>query len=224
MNGRLVRAAAVLVAVLAAAVVAVPTTAQSTPAPKMLVFGDSTSVWYNEQPGSRSEAWWAIVARQLGADVTLSAEHGSGMWARGNKCQGTRLADRLGEIDRVRPDIVFVAMGFNDDHGCDSRNRKVPIYPASSKRAISMALTELAAHVDRAGLDRSQVNVFTPWGSAKPTTHRWMWREQKAVAERLGFTYITVRFNNRSETVDGVHQNRQGNVNMAHRVLAGMPS
>ncbi|WP_311208792.1 MULTISPECIES: SGNH/GDSL hydrolase family protein [unclassified Aeromicrobium] len=212
-------------AALALGVACWPSTAQSTTSPKMLVYGDSTSSWYNEEPGSPSEGWWAIVARQLGADVTLSAEHGSGMWARGNKCQGTRLADRLGEVGRVRPDIIIVAMGFNDDHGCDANNRKVPIYESSSKRAVDIALTALAARVDAAGLDRSTVYVTTPWGSSKMDVHYWMWREQKAVAERLGFTYVTtMRFNDREQTVDTVHQNRPGNLNMAARFLAGMPS
>ncbi|KQP81628.1 SGNH/GDSL hydrolase family protein [Aeromicrobium sp. Leaf291] len=220
------RVAAALAAALVVALLAgtTSTPAGAGPNDRLLVIGDSTSSWYNEEPGSPSEAWWAIVARQLGADVTLSAEHGSGMWARGNKCQGTKFGDRLGEVSRIRPSLIIVAGGFNDTHGCDASNKKVPIYESSSKRAVDIYLTALADRVDSIGLDRSKVYVTTPWGSSKMDAHYWMWREQKAVAERLGFTYVTMRFNDSAQTVDTVHQNRQGNLNMAARFLAGMPS
>ena len=214
-------AAALVVGLLPSAVATTPEAAPaatSTQQRELLVIGDSMSAWYSDED-TVSRGWWSYVGERYGMHVTLSAETGSGMWAKGNKCQGTRAADRLHALDS-RPDAVVVALGFNDTHGCDSRNRKVPIYRASSERAVAQYLDALAAKVDSIGMDRADVYVFTPWGSSKMDAHYWMWRAQKASADRLGFTYRVVRFNDRADTLDTIHPNASGSRAIAARFIA----
>lgn len=210
-----------LVFIVAAMLVLAPATsagAVEDDRPTVLVVGDSISAWYNDTPGSDSRAWWSFVAEHYGLRPIVTAEAGSGYWALGNKCTGTRFGGRLSAIKRERPDRVIVAGGFNDDHGC-LNGRKVPIKQASTKKAIRSYLTALAREADAIGLPRDHIAVFTPWGTLKKTTHTWTWREQKAVAESLGMTYLTVRFLDNHQLRDKIHPNLKGSEKLAERVI-----
>lgn len=185
--------------------------------PTMLVFGDSMSA---RMVTTADQMWWGRVASQYGLTPVLSAQDGSGYWARGNKCRGTKFGERLSAIREVKPTVIVVAGGFNDTHGCDARYRKVPIKKTSSKRGVTLGMAALAAEVDKAGLPRSTVYITTPWGTEKKAAHYWMWRWQKSEAARFGFVYRTVRFNDRADTFDGIHPTGEGHRKIGLRFIA----
>jgi lysophospholipase L1-like esterase len=202
-----------------------PEPTQTTPAPatrsRLLVFGDSTSAWYSDQPGSPSQGWWSKVAASAGMDPVLSAESGSGVWARGNKCGGTRFDERLPEIARTKPSKIIVATGRNDYHRC--RGGQGQGYVTSSRAQIEQAIanymTKLQRSVAAAGLQPGDVYVTTPWGTQLRSVHAWMWKAQKREAEKRGFRYVTVRFLDDTHTLDGTHPNAAGNTKLASDFL-----
>lgn len=197
--------------------------AASAPAPgePLLVFGDSTSAWFSDQPGSPSQGWWSKVAAKADMRAVLSAESGSGMWARGNKCGGTRFYDRLSEIDRIKPAKIIVATGRNDYHRCAGGQGQG--YVTSSRARVEKAIADymgaLQRTVDRADIPRNEVYVTTPWGTAGRSVHTWMWKAQKREAEKRGFTYVTVRFLDDLFTLDKTHPNALGNTKLAEDFL-----
>jgi lysophospholipase L1-like esterase len=193
------------------------TPTETTPTPssggRLLVFGDSTSAWFSDQPGSPSQGWWSKVAAKAGMEPVLSAESGSGMWARGNKCGGTRFDQRLSEIARTKPSKIIVATGRNDYHRCVGGQGQgyVTSPRAQVEKAISNYMTKLERAVKDAGLDPKDVYVTTPWGTDGRSVHVWMWKAQKREAEKRKFNYVTVRFLDDKHTLDRTHPNAAGN-------------
>lgn len=197
--------------------------AASAPAPgePLLVFGDSTSAWFSDQPGSPSQGWWSKVAAKADMRAVLSAESGSGMWARGNKCGGTRFDQRLSEIARIKPAKIIVATGRNDYHRC--RGGQGQGYVTSPRAQVELAISNYMTKLDKArkaeGIPANEVYVTTPWGTDGRSVHSWMWKAQKREAEKRGFTYVTVRFLDDLFTLDKTHPNALGNTKLADDFL-----
>jgi lysophospholipase L1-like esterase len=178
----------------------------------LVIIGDSTAAWFSNAVGSRARGWWSFAAAELGLTPFVSAENGSGMWARGNKCQGTNFMDRLGELDAVASDTraVIVAGGRNDYHGCLNGSYKA-IRRTSTEAAIRHYLEALATKVDALGIPREHVYVTTIWGATQRTYATYIWRQERAVAQELGFRYALVRYLDTQYTIDGTHPNLVGN-------------
>lgn len=178
----------------------------------LAIIGDSTTAWYSNAAGSPSRGWWSFAAEDLGLKPFVSAENGSGLWARGNKCTGTTFMDRLGELDPVADDIrtIIVAGGRNDYHGCKDGVYR-PVKRASTEWAIKRYLTALAAKVDALGIPRDHVFVTTIWGATGRSYATYIWRQERAVAQELGFHYALVRYLDQPYTIDGTHPNLAGN-------------
>ncbi len=221
-TGRVVRRSAPLAVVaLVFALLSGAPASSSVSGRTMLVFGDSISSWYSDEKGSPSRAWWSFVGERLNMNVRVSAEPGSGYWDRGNLCGGTTFGDRLGQVARVRPDVVVVAGGRNDYRGCTGHgSQQRGIKRSSSEKAVKSYLGKLAAAVDRAGVPRSNVYVFTPWGTVIREKHYYIWRAQRKYAKAYGFKYVEVRFLDRKYTLDGTHPNEAGSRRLADGLLS----
>lgn len=203
-----------------ALILGVTAPAQADDRPTMLVFGDSMTERHNDVIGSPKRGWWSYVAEAEGVRPVIAAESGSGYWNKGKACHGTNFKQRLHLVAEMRPDKLVFAGGFNDRYGCTAKFTKVRIKKASTIKAFDQFYAEAAKVVDAAGMDRSDVKIFTPWGSSYRTDHYWVWREEQRLATKYGFVYRVVRFNDRADTLDGIHPNESGSRKMGQRFLA----
>lgn len=187
--------------------------------PSIMVFGDSISSFYTGDKGSRSEGWWSITARRLGASsVRVSAEGGSGAISSGNSCAGTTFGERLQYLRRV--DIVIVEVGRNDYKKCLSRTKGARIDPKAQLAGITQYVQALSAQVTRLGINPQNVYIVTPWGTLDRNRAAAIQSYFKSAAEApgVGFNYVASPVMRDSYTLDRVHPNRRGNLWIADLV------
>lgn len=193
--------------------------------PAVMVFGDSMSSFSTGDPGSRSEAWWSMTARDLKASsVRVSAEAGSGMNAHGNGCAGTTFGDRLRHLRRV--DVLIVEVGRNDYKACLNRTTTRVIDAKAQRAGIERYMRALGQHVAKVGMSPDDVYFVTPWGSQDAGRGVAMQALIKSTAEAPanGFTYIETAPMPNSHTRDRVHPNLLGNTMIARAVSAAVVS
>ena len=197
--------------VLSTVALAVPASAEPVPAPTMTVVGDSITSWFRDEPGSVSQGWWSMLARDLDASVNTLAEGGSGMNVRGNGCFGTTFGQRLAGLQKV--DYVIIEGGRNDMFGCTSLNTKRTLTRAQQKHGIRAYLHRLGARVDFLGIPRSHVLIVSPWGTSDRKRGYVIQAYQRLYANRNheGFTYVETRTLPSRLTFDTKHPNREGN-------------
>ena len=203
------------------AIARVAQSSRSTPRPtpsgrSMMVIGDSITSMYSNEVGSRSEGWWSMLAGSLGAgSVITSAEGGSGMNVRGNRCTGTTFGERLGQVRRV--DILVVEVGRNDYKVCDGPTRVRRNTLESQKAGIDSYVRALSARVTQLGMRADQVWFITPWGTRDEGSGPALQGVIQAAvtAPDIGFHFVQTPILADHLTFDGVHPNRAGNAVLA---------
>lgn len=180
--------------------------------PSIMVYGDSITSFFTADKGSPSEGWWSIAGRRLKASsIRLSAEGGSGINSRGNRCDGTTFGERLQHLQRV--DILIIEVGRNDYKQCVTRRKGRYIDAAAQRAGINHFMNALSARVKQLGIDPRRVYLVTPWGSRdadRAAAIQW-YIKSAAQAPGVGFTYIQTRRMRDSYTLDRVHPNQRGN-------------
>ena len=220
--------AALLTSTLALAAPASADEADPAPAaaPTITVVGDSITSWFRDEPGSVSQGWWSMLARDLGADVTTLAEGGSGMNVRGNNCFGTTFGQRLGALRKV--DYLIIQGGRNDMFTCTSSGQKKSLPRLKRKKGIASYLSRLGRRVDALGIPRERVLVMSPWGKADRRRGYQIQSYLRLYSNRTheGFTYVETKTLPTSLTLDGKHPNRAGNLYLSatmRRAIASLP-
>lgn len=191
--------------------------------PTVLIFGDSITARYNDDPTSLGYGWWARTAYGLKMTPVVNAFSGSGMQVLGPNCKayGTSFVDRLGLIDETVPDMIIVEGGRNDMFRCkDSRHR--PINTKSYAYAgINTYMKALRQHVNTIGLDPSKVYVVTPWGTKEKQWRALIVKYTKALARAQGFHFIdTPMIPATHLNSDRIHPNIRGSRALSNQVLA----
>jgi lysophospholipase L1-like esterase len=227
----MLRALALSVAALltSAVALAAPATADDStaaPAPTITVIGDSITSWFRDEPGSVSQGWWSMLARDMGASVTTLAEGGSGMNVRGNNCFGTTFGQRLNAL--VKVDYLIVQGGRNDMFTCTSANVKKSLPRAQRKKGIASFLARLGRRADALGIPRDRVLIVSPWGKSDRRRGYQIQSYLRLYSNRHheGFTYVETKTMPYTMTLDGKHPNRAGNEYLAttmRRAIAALP-
>jgi lysophospholipase L1-like esterase len=200
---------------LAALALAAPAQAAEPTAPRsgpsIIVVGDSITSWFRDEPGSVSQGWWSMMARDLDASVTTLAEGGSGMNVRGNNCRGTTYGQRLAALTKV--DFVIIEGGRNDMYGCTSRGTKQTLTRAVQKKGIASFLRRLGVRADALGIPRNHVLIVSPWGKSDRKRGTVIQGYLRLYANRThqGFTYVESKTLPTQKTLDNKHPNREGN-------------
>lgn len=179
--------------------------------PTITVVGDSLTSWFRDEPGSVSQGWWSMLARDLGASsVTTYAEGGSGMNIRGNACHGTTFGQRLAALQKV--DFLIIQGGRNDTSGCAGEGRKVPLTQAQQKGGIQRFLARLGKRADALGIPRSHVLIMSPWGKSDRARGYKIqgYLRLFSNSKHEGFTYVETKTLPSSQTFDNKHPNRTG--------------
>ncbi|MBD8606857.1 SGNH/GDSL hydrolase family protein [Aeromicrobium sp. CFBP 8757] len=195
-------------------------------APTITVVGDSITSWFRDEPGSVSQGWWSMLAREMGASVTTLAEGGSGMNVRGNNCHGTTFGQRLGALQKV--DYLIIQGGRNDMYTCTSKGVKKSLPQLQRKKGIASYLSRLGRRVDALGIPRERVLVMSPWGKADRRRGYQIQSYLRLYSNRKheGFTYVETKTLPNSLTLDGKHPNRAGSTYLSdtvRRVIASLP-
>ena len=191
-------------------------TTDTTPGPSILVIGDSITSWFRDEPGSASQGWWSILARDpaiAASSITTYAEGGSGMNTRGNKCGGTTFGQRNSSIQKV--DFLIIKGGRNDYSACDSKNRRKKLTRAKQRDGIKAYFERLDRRVTQLGITKKHVLVVTPWGKSQRAIGDDIQTWVSRYARREGFTYVTTKTLPTSKTIDDKHPNRAGNEYLA---------
>jgi lysophospholipase L1-like esterase len=200
------------------------TTAPTPPTGRsMMVVGDSITSWYSDEPGSRSQGWWSMLGRRLGAtSIRTSAEGGSGVNVRGNQCTGTTFGERLSALRRV--DVLVIEVGRNDYKTCPDDPRFRMAAADAQQLGMGAYARALSARVAELGMRPDQVWFVTPWGVRDETLAEPM-RDtvRRAVtAPAIGFGFVDTPILAAGLTLDGIHPNLVGNQVLSDAVHAAM--
>jgi lysophospholipase L1-like esterase len=184
-----------------------------------LVFGDSMTEQGTDDPGETMQGWWSMVGYELGWFMVTSAQGGGGVVKRGYGCYGSSIRERdSAVVDRVRPDWIIVAAGYNDRYVCVNGVAKRAAI-AWRTGAMVKAFEHLATLADKYGIPRSHVGVTVPWGPAAVQDRHELVVEISTAAAKAGVSWVNVRRLAHDESWDGVHPNRQGSELVASVVL-----
>ncbi|HPU14149.1 MAG TPA: SGNH/GDSL hydrolase family protein [Aeromicrobium sp.] len=194
------------------------TSTQNTPAQTMMVIGDSYSSYYGDLT-TRYPGWWAYLAADLNLEPVVRAQPGTGFVASGRSCELTKFAERMSAIRLANPKILVIAGGRNDWRTCTASGRLAPATRTQIKHETDAYFRILATVWSDMGRSASDVYVLSPWGSSmskKGSVIRPIIRDS-AVAS--GFNWIRTEPLVRANTVDGIHPNQSGNLQLSEQVL-----
>lgn len=184
----------------------------------MLVVGDSISASYDDEPGSPLQAWWSIVARELGSTPTVLAEAGSGYQRAGAGCAGTAFGDRPGVFDQPSPDLVVVEGGRNDWARCDGTDL-VEVDPD----VVLAAAEEFLGRLTQAYPDARIVVLAPPWGPLHQQYADGVTDAIETAADRQGCEFVRLDgVLPAARTTDGAHPNLAGSTAIADTVLRAL--
>ncbi|WP_229055121.1 SGNH/GDSL hydrolase family protein [Aeromicrobium sp. Leaf350] len=186
--------------------------------PTMLVIGDSISANYLDEPGSPLQAWWSLVADELGYEPTVLAEAGSGYQRPGAGCRGSSFPNRPGVFAQPPPTVIVVEGGRNDWARCDG----LDLVPVPSGDVLVAADTFLRTLTETYP-DARIVVLAPPWG---PLQQQYVDRVTEAVetaAERNGCEFVRMDgVLTAGRTPDGVHPDVNGSRAIAEKVLTAL--
>lgn len=197
-----------------AANTSLPTSART---PVAVFLGDSyTSGWNGAGYGSRG--WAQIVSTAIGARAVNLAVAGTGFVRGGiyGGTEGNRIGRQLPAAIAAKPDIVFIAAGYNDK-----------LYPRS--RVLQAADTAVLAL--RSALPRARIVIIGPWWPkprlVPPATLVALRDRLRVDAARIGAIFIDpygerwfAGVNERFISADGIHPTDAGYRLIAKRVLS----
>jgi lysophospholipase L1-like esterase len=212
-----VRILSIITAAIVAAIVTVqPADAKADPRDgTVLVFGDSTTMQYTDDPGDPQQGWWSRLAAVRNLEPVISAQFGGGLIKKGNGCEGTAVRERsTAVINRVRPDEIWFALGRNDTDVC-VKGRKTPISPTFRNKATTAYFAQLAALADTNGIPRTSIYVTTIWGTKDITLRHDVVTTFATAAKAVGITYINTPRLPLTHTRDATHPNTTGNAYVA---------
>lgn len=192
--------------------------AQAGDSRSMVVVGDSISASYNDEPGSPLQAWWSLVARELGYTATVLAEAGSGYQRPGAGCTGTAFGDRPGVFDQPPPDLVVVEGGRNDWARCDGTDL-VEVDPG----VVLAAADDFLGRLTRAYPEARIVVLAPPWGPLQLRYADDVTAAVETAADRHGCEFVRMDGVLPEErTPDGVHPDLGGSQAIAETVLRAL--
>jgi lysophospholipase L1-like esterase len=191
--------------------------------PTALVFGDSITAQYTDDPGETMQGWWSMVADERGFTPVVSAQGGGAILKPGFGCYGSGIRNRFeAVVERVQPDEIWIASGRNETNVCINGST-VPVNPGFRRTALANFF-ELAGQVaEDNGIPRSKVYVTAPWGTVQITQRHDVVVDMRDGARAAGLTFINTPRLDDTLTRDGTHPNRQGSEYIANTMLAGMP-
>lgn len=177
---------------------------------RVLVFGDSMTAQYTDDPGDPMQGWWSIVGERHGLEMVTSAQGGGGLLKKGSGCYGTAVRERASRVvERVRPTMILVAVGYNDKTICIN-GRGMPINAGFRSAKVASALEQIGAAAESVGMKRSDVVVTVPWGSLRLAERGPVVSDFAAGAKAAGLRFVNVRRFQAMETIDKTHPNRLG--------------
>jgi lysophospholipase L1-like esterase len=191
--------------------------------PTVLVFGDSITAQYTDDPGETMQGWWSILADRRGFTPVISAQGGGAILKPGFGCYGSGIRNRFqAVVERVQPDEIWIASGRNETNVCV--NGVTTPVNAGFRRTALAAFFETAGQVAEAnGIPRSKVYVTAPWGTVQITQRHDVVVDMRDGARAAGLTFINTPRLDDTLTRDGTHPNRQGSLYIADTLEAGMP-
>lgn len=188
------------------------------PRETMLVIGDSYSSYYGDRR-SPFPGWWAALATDLGLDPVVDATGGTGFLMRSGDCAHTSFGARMDTIREHAPRLLFVEGGRNDWRRC-AAGRPVESTRTEITAATRAYFAELAEVWDELGRPRSEVYVFSPWGTSKSRKAAVIRPIIQAAAEAQGFTFVPTRRLSLAQAPDGIHPNNEGSLFLRDQILA----
>jgi hypothetical protein len=200
----------ILAAALLAAVTLNAEADEPLPRSTVVVFGDSISNQFTDDPGDPMQGWWSILAAKRGMSPFLSAQGGGGILKPGYGCFGTSIRERFrAVVTRVRPTEIWIAAGKNDVAMCKN-GTGVSLSPTFRTRAMASFFASVGAVADELGVPRTSVYVTTPWGVREASGRAAIVMDMARGARAAGLTYINVPHMSQSQTRDGTHPNLKG--------------
>lgn len=186
----------------------------------VLVFGDSITSQYTDDPGDPMQGWWSMLGQRQGWETTISAQAGGGLVKKGFGCYGTAVRERAAAVmRRVRPTVVVVALGYNDVSVC-SKGRATPVNAAFRDMAAAAAFEQIGRVAEEVGMRRSDVVVTVPWGTLRRTDRARVATDYRDGAREAGLTFVNVPRFVPEQTRDLTHPNRLGSAMLADRLEA----
>jgi lysophospholipase L1-like esterase len=200
-----------------------PATSSPEPRPEdVLIFGDSISAQYTDDPGDTMQGWWSILAAQRNLTPYLSAQGGGAIIKPGFGCYGTAIRARFqAVVERVRPDEIWIASGRNETSVCINGSG-TPVNAGFRTTALNNFFAFAGQVADDNGIPRSRVYVTTPWGTINLAQRHDIVIDMVQAREH-GLTFINTPRLDDTLTRDGTHPNRQGSEYIAATLAAGMP-
>lgn len=181
----------------------------------VLVFGDSITSRYTDDPGDPMQGWWSRLAIERDLYPVISAQGGGGLVKKGNGCDGTSLRERTASvIDRVRPDEIWIAVGKNDTKVC-KHGVAVPVAAQFRATAATRYFAQVAAQADSLGIARANIYVTVPWGTASLYHRRAIVLLYSSAARAAGLSFINTPRMGTALTKDGTHPNSAGSAYIA---------
>ncbi|VXC20455.1 SGNH/GDSL hydrolase family protein [Aeromicrobium sp. 9AM] len=205
--------AAVLTALtITSASVTSPAQALDTRSGVVLVFGDSITQRYTDDPKDPQQGWWSFLAYKRDLYPVTSAQGGGGLIKKGYSCTGTAVRERSAAvINRVKPDEIWIAVGVNDTKIC--KNGKAITMSASFRtRAATAYFKSLAAQADSMGISRKNIYVTVPWGINGLSYRKAIVETYSATARAAGLQFVNVPHMDSSMTQDGTHPRLKGSL------------
>lgn len=201
-------------------------TANAAPNPRpetVLVFGDSITAQYTDDPGETMQGWWSILANQRNMTPIISAQGGGAIIKPGFGCYGSGIRNRFeAVVERVQPDEIWIASGRNETNVCINGST-TPVNPGFRRTALA-AFFELAADVaEDNDIPLNRVYVTTPWGTEQITQRHDVVIDMRDGARDAGLTFVNIPRLDDTLTRDGTHPNRQGSEYIANTLADSMP-
>lgn len=188
----------------------------------VLVFGDSITQRYTDDPGDPQQGWWSMLAQARELYPVTSAQGGGGLIKKGYSCTGTSVRERsTAVVTRVVPDEIWIAVGKNDTSVCIN-GRSVTISGTFRKNASTAYFAKLAVLADQLGIDRRNIYVTVPWGTNGLSHRKAVVETYRDAARAAGLRFVNIPYLGTSLTADGTHPNHKGSVYIYKTLAAGM--
>jgi lysophospholipase L1-like esterase len=203
--------------------VSVPASATPEPRPEeVLIFGDSISAQYTDDPGETMQGWWSILAAERNMTPYLSAQGGGAILKPGFGCYGSGIRDRFQEVvERVQPDEIWIASGRNETSVCIDGSG-TPVNAGFRTTALNNFFAFAAGVADDNGIPRSRVYVTTPWGTINLAQRHDIVIDHVQARDH-GLRFVNIPRLGDELTRDGTHPNREGSEYIANTLAASMP-
>jgi len=199
-----------------------PAQALDTRSGVVLVFGDSITQRYTDDPGDPQQGWWSFLAIKRDFYPVTSAQGGGGLIKKGYSCTGTSVRERSESvINRVKPDEIWIAVGVNDTKICKD-GKAIPLSASYRTRAATAYFRQLAAQADTLKISRKNIYVTVPWGANGLSSRKLIVETYRDTARAAGLQFVNIPHMDSSMTADGTHPNHKGSLYIYRTLRDGM--